>query len=118
MMIAVRSIATVAISAFVLLPGVPDAAPVKIGVLETLSGPQAASGQAYRDAVRYAFYLAPRKGCRSSRGVRYEAFEYGQLPIAGSREWGLRTNALLGSAELRSTSSEEGSLTSWPGTDG
>src|SRR5450755_1029454 len=54
MMIAVRSIATVAISTLVLLPGVADAAPVKIGVLETLSGPQAASGQGYRDAVRYA----------------------------------------------------------------
>jgi branched-chain amino acid transport system substrate-binding protein len=29
-----------------------SAAPVKIGVLETLSGPQASSGQAYRTAVR------------------------------------------------------------------
>ena len=31
-----------------------SAAPVKIGVLETLSGPQASSGQAYRTAVRFA----------------------------------------------------------------
>jgi branched-chain amino acid transport system substrate-binding protein len=31
-----------------------QAAPVKIGMVETLSGPQASSGQAYRDAVRYA----------------------------------------------------------------
>ncbi|MEI2418463.1 branched-chain amino acid ABC transporter substrate-binding protein [Orrella sp. JC864] len=30
------------------------AAPVKIGLVETLSGPQASSGQAYRAAVRYA----------------------------------------------------------------
>jgi branched-chain amino acid transport system substrate-binding protein len=34
--------------------GAATAAPVKIGVLETLSGPQASSGQAYRTAVRYA----------------------------------------------------------------
>ena len=33
--------------------GIATAAPVKIGVLETLSGPQASSGQAYRTAVRY-----------------------------------------------------------------
>jgi len=37
-----------------LLSGTAAAAPVKIGVLETLSGPQASSGQAYRSAVRYA----------------------------------------------------------------
>ena len=37
-----------------LLSGTAAAAPVKIGVLETLSGPQASSGQAYRAAVRYA----------------------------------------------------------------
>jgi branched-chain amino acid transport system substrate-binding protein len=30
------------------------AAPVRIGLVETLSGPQASSGQAYRSAVRYA----------------------------------------------------------------
>lgn len=36
------------------LSGTAAAAPVKIGVLETLSGPQASSGQAYRAAVRYA----------------------------------------------------------------
>jgi branched-chain amino acid transport system substrate-binding protein len=38
----------------VLLCSAAAAAPVKIGVLETLSGPQASSGQAYRSAVRYA----------------------------------------------------------------
>jgi len=37
-----------------LLAGAAQAAPVKIGVLETLSGPQASTGQAYRAAVRYA----------------------------------------------------------------
>jgi branched-chain amino acid transport system substrate-binding protein len=37
-----------------LLSGAALAAPVKIAVLETLSGPQASSGQAYRSAVRYA----------------------------------------------------------------
>src|SRR6478736_4289703 len=31
-----------------------QAAPVKIGMVETLSGPQASSGQAYRAGVRYA----------------------------------------------------------------
>ncbi|MDH6590549.1 branched-chain amino acid transport system substrate-binding protein [Variovorax sp. TBS-050B] len=34
--------------------GSAAAAPVKVGVLETLSGPQASSGQAYRTAVRFA----------------------------------------------------------------
>ena len=37
-----------------LLSAGASAAPVKIGVLETLSGPQASSGQAYRTAVRFA----------------------------------------------------------------
>ena len=43
-----------AIPMFALLAGAAQAAPVKIGVLETLSGPQASTGQAYRAAVRYA----------------------------------------------------------------
>lgn len=38
----------------VLATAAAQAAPVKIAVLETLSGPNAASGQAYRAAVRYA----------------------------------------------------------------
>ena len=33
---------------------VAHAAPVKIGIIETLSGPQASSGQAYRAAIRFA----------------------------------------------------------------
>ncbi|MBK4735268.1 branched-chain amino acid ABC transporter substrate-binding protein [Noviherbaspirillum pedocola] len=33
--------------------GAASAAPLKIGLVETLSGPQASSGQAYRSAVRY-----------------------------------------------------------------
>jgi branched-chain amino acid transport system substrate-binding protein len=37
-----------------LVAGVAQAAPVKVGVLESLSGPQASTGQAYRAAVRYA----------------------------------------------------------------
>jgi branched-chain amino acid transport system substrate-binding protein len=37
-----------------LLATAAQAAPVKIAVLETLSGPQASTGQAYRAAVRYA----------------------------------------------------------------
>jgi len=36
------------------LAGTAAADPVKIGLVETLSGPQASSGQAYRAAVRYA----------------------------------------------------------------
>jgi branched-chain amino acid transport system substrate-binding protein len=39
---------------FALLAGLAQAAPVKIAVLETLSGPQASTGLAYRAAVRYA----------------------------------------------------------------
>jgi len=34
--------------------GMAQAAPLKIGVLETLSGPQASTGQSFRAAVRYA----------------------------------------------------------------
>jgi branched-chain amino acid transport system substrate-binding protein len=41
--------ATLALSA-----GAASAAPLKIGVLETLSGPQASTGQTFRAAVRYA----------------------------------------------------------------
>lgn len=48
-----RSLAATALAA-ALLCGAAQAAPLKIGVLETLSGPQASSGQAYRAAVRYA----------------------------------------------------------------
>ena len=40
--------------AALLLAGTAQAAPLKIGLLETLSGPQASSGQAYRAGVRYA----------------------------------------------------------------
>ena len=45
---------TAAGSALALLSGLAQAAPVKIAVLESLSGPQASTGQAYRSAVRYA----------------------------------------------------------------
>jgi branched-chain amino acid transport system substrate-binding protein len=36
------------------LTGLAQAAPVKIGLLETLSGPQASTGQSFRSGVRYA----------------------------------------------------------------
>jgi len=36
------------------LAGLAQAAPVKIGLLETLSGPQASTGQSFRSGVRYA----------------------------------------------------------------
>jgi len=45
---------SIAASTLALLSGVAQAAPVKIAVLESLSGPQASTGQAYRAAVRYA----------------------------------------------------------------
>ena len=51
---AVRSAIHTALPLLTLLAGMAQAAPVKIGVLETLSGPQASTGQAYRAAVRYA----------------------------------------------------------------
>ncbi|HEY4079412.1 MAG TPA: branched-chain amino acid ABC transporter substrate-binding protein [Burkholderiaceae bacterium] len=40
-------------SALTLATSVALAAPLKIGIIETMSGPQAATGQAYRTAVRY-----------------------------------------------------------------
>ena len=51
---AARSSLFAAVSALTLSAGVAQAAPVKIAVLESLSGPQASTGQAYRSAVRYA----------------------------------------------------------------
>jgi branched-chain amino acid transport system substrate-binding protein len=50
----VRHVAGAALPAFLLLAAAADAAPVKIGLVETLSGPQASTGQAFRAAVRYA----------------------------------------------------------------
>jgi branched-chain amino acid transport system substrate-binding protein len=49
-----KSLNAAAFLTFLLAAGSASAAPVKIGVLETLSGPQASSGLAYRTAVRYA----------------------------------------------------------------
>jgi len=49
-----RSTISTAVPMLALLCGMAQAAPVKIGVLESLSGPQASTGQAYRAAVRYA----------------------------------------------------------------
>ncbi|OZI18253.1 MULTISPECIES: branched-chain amino acid ABC transporter substrate-binding protein [Bordetella] len=46
-----RSAIAAALACCCALPA--GAAPVKIGLVETLSGPQASSGQAYRTAVRY-----------------------------------------------------------------
>ena len=51
---AVRLAIRSAISLIAAAVGLAQAAPVKIAVLETLSGPQASTGQAYRAAVRYA----------------------------------------------------------------
>ncbi|MBO9651491.1 MAG: branched-chain amino acid ABC transporter substrate-binding protein [Variovorax sp.] len=53
-MTVVRHIARAALPATLLLAAAAQAAPVKIGMVETLSGPQASSGQAYRAGVRYA----------------------------------------------------------------
>jgi len=50
----VHSIVRTAVASAALLGGIAHAAPVKIGLVETLSGPQASSGQAYRAGVRYA----------------------------------------------------------------
>ena len=53
-MLAVRSATHAALPLLALLSGLAQAAPVKIGVLETLSGPQASTGQSFRSGVRYA----------------------------------------------------------------
>jgi branched-chain amino acid transport system substrate-binding protein len=52
-MFATRSFVRTAIASTVLLMGAAQAAPVKIGLVDTLSGPQASSGQAYRTGLRY-----------------------------------------------------------------
>ena len=49
-----RHLAQAALPASLLITAAAQAAPVKIGMVETLSGPQASSGQAYRAGVRYA----------------------------------------------------------------
>ncbi len=41
-------------SALLLVSNIASAAPVKIGLIETLSGPQASTGQTFRAAARYA----------------------------------------------------------------
>lgn len=53
-MFAVRPLALAAAPALAMLAGAADAGPVKIGLLETLSGPQASTGQSFRSGVRYA----------------------------------------------------------------
>jgi len=53
-MTVVRQLVRAALPASLLLAAAAQAAPVKIGMVETLSGPQASSGQAYRAGVRYA----------------------------------------------------------------
>lgn len=50
----VRHLAQAVLPASLLITAAAQAAPVKIGMVETLSGPQASSGQAYRAGVRYA----------------------------------------------------------------
>ena len=52
-MFTVRKSILAAAPVFVMLTGLAQAAPVKIGMVETLSGPQASSGLAYRAGVRY-----------------------------------------------------------------
>ena len=49
-----RTAISAAVPLLALVTGLAQAAPVKIAVLESLSGPQASTGQAYRAAVRYA----------------------------------------------------------------
>jgi branched-chain amino acid transport system substrate-binding protein len=51
---AFRLLSLSAVAAACMAAGTACADPVKIGVVETLSGPQAASGQMYRAAARYA----------------------------------------------------------------
>lgn len=50
----IRALTLASTAALALAHGPAQAAPLKIGLLETLSGPQASSGQTYRSAVRYA----------------------------------------------------------------
>jgi branched-chain amino acid transport system substrate-binding protein len=52
-MSATHSFVRTAIASAALLVGIAHAAPVKIGLVDTLSGPQASSGQAYRSGLRY-----------------------------------------------------------------
>jgi branched-chain amino acid transport system substrate-binding protein len=50
----IHSIARAGVAAAALWVGAVQAAPLKIAVVETLSGPQASTGQAFRAGVRYA----------------------------------------------------------------
>lgn len=50
----IRRIALAATATLLLAHGATQAAPLKIGLLETLSGPQASTGQTFRAGVRYA----------------------------------------------------------------
>jgi branched-chain amino acid transport system substrate-binding protein len=81
-MFAFRSL--VAVSAAVLCSGLAQAAPVKIGVLETLSGPQAATGQAYRAAIRYAVDKMNASGGWNSQPVQLMEYDNQGGPAGAS----------------------------------
>lgn len=51
------------------------AAPVKIGLIETLSGPQASSGQAYRTAARYAIERMNAAGGWNGEPVQFVEYD-------------------------------------------
>lgn len=53
-----------------LMTSVAHAAPVKVAILETLSGPQASTGQSYRNAVRYAIDKINADGGWNSESVQ------------------------------------------------
>jgi branched-chain amino acid transport system substrate-binding protein len=52
-MLPTRPLVRTVVASAALMSGLAQAAPVKIGLVDTLSGPQASSGQAYRSGLRY-----------------------------------------------------------------
>jgi branched-chain amino acid transport system substrate-binding protein len=81
---AARSAVHFALPLLALLTGLAQAAPVKIGVVESLSGPQAATGQAYRAAVRYAIDKLNAEGGWNGQPVQLMEYDNQGGPAGAS----------------------------------
>src|ERR1700754_1944793 len=81
---AARSAVQFALPLLALLTSLAQAAPVKIGVVESLSGPQAATGQAYRAAVRYAIDKLNAEGGWNGQPVQLMEYDNQGGPAGAS----------------------------------
>lgn len=78
----IRALALAAAAAC--LPLTAAAAPLKIGLLETLSGPQASTGQSFRSAVRYAIEKLNAQGGWNGEPVQLVEYDNQGGPAGAS----------------------------------